>query len=281
MDSPEYERRAIIDYYIGQSPPDAAVDHAEKIASERIYGRPHDVWDVHASDGRWWVITNPTNLYSHEEFRSMDYALSFHIGVTTRVLAHQARESHAHNAAEQERLTRVWRSYEQAGEALAQADEAEEFQAVGMRCREALLAFVRDQGDASIIPDGTEAPKRGDFVHWSALIADQVASGRHASRMRSYLKTVAQVTWELVNWLTHAANATRFDAEAAHDATGHLLGVFGMSIVRAEKGAPDRCPRCSSYRLVSDYRHEDGENGVYVTLCAACGWEREADGHSV
>lgn len=35
-------------------------------------------------DGRWWVITNPTNLYSHYEFPSADYTLSFHIGVVAR-----------------------------------------------------------------------------------------------------------------------------------------------------------------------------------------------------
>jgi hypothetical protein len=273
MDSPEHERRAVVEYFAGQSSPDTKVEHAEKIASERIYGRPHDVWDLHASDGRWWIITNPTNLYSQDEFRSMDYALSFHIGVTTRVIAHQAREARTHSAAEEERLAHVWRGYEQAGDALDNADEAEEFQAVGMRCREALLVFIKDLADDSLVPTGKEIPKRADFVNWSALIADHLARGRRMARLRSYLKLSAQATWELVNWLTHTANATRFDAEAAHDATGHLLGLFGMALVRMERGQPDRCPRCTSYRLVSDFRHENGENGVYVTLCAACGWE--------
>jgi hypothetical protein len=200
----------------------------------------------------------------------MDYALSFHIGVTTRVIAHQAREAHTHSAAEEERLAHVWRGYEQAGDALDNADEAEEFQAVGMRCREALLVFIKDLADDSLVPTGKETPKRADFVNWSALIADHLARGPRMARLRSYLKLSAQATWELVNWLTHTANATRFDAEAAHDATGHLLGLFGMALVRMERDQPDRCPRCTSYRLVSDFRHENGE---YVTLCAACGWE--------
>jgi hypothetical protein len=30
-------------------------------------------------EGRWWVITNLTNLYSQTHFPSLDYTLSFHI----------------------------------------------------------------------------------------------------------------------------------------------------------------------------------------------------------
>ena len=152
MDSPDYERRAVVEYFLLESPDGTEVEHAEKIASERIYGDPHDVWDVHASDGRWWIITNPTNLYSQNEFKSMDYALSFHIGVVTRVAANQARKARTHSQAEQDRLAAVWRSYEQAGDALNNADEAEEFQSVGMRCRETLLAFVKEAADDSLVP---------------------------------------------------------------------------------------------------------------------------------
>lgn len=62
VDSPPRERRDVIEYFLSQSPEGTVVRHAEKVASERIYGFKHDVWDVDSSDGRWWVITNPTNL---------------------------------------------------------------------------------------------------------------------------------------------------------------------------------------------------------------------------
>src|SRR4030088_1993406 len=63
VESPERERRQVVDYFLSQSPEGTTVEHAEKIAIERVYGIAHEVWEVHASDGRWWVITNPTNLY--------------------------------------------------------------------------------------------------------------------------------------------------------------------------------------------------------------------------
>lgn len=57
--------------------------HVEKVASERIFGREHDVWDVHTDKERWWVVTGPTNLYSQSLMPSLDYTLSFH--ATSRV----------------------------------------------------------------------------------------------------------------------------------------------------------------------------------------------------
>jgi hypothetical protein len=51
------------------------------------------------------------------------------------------------------------------------------------------------------------------------------------------------------------------------------LDLFGMALVRHERGQPERCPQCGSYRLVGDYR---SELDAYVTLCEACEWESAA-----
>ena len=61
------------------------VVHLEKAASELVGPVRHDIWDVHCPDSRWWVITEPTNLYSREDFKSRDVALTFHIGLALRV----------------------------------------------------------------------------------------------------------------------------------------------------------------------------------------------------
>jgi hypothetical protein len=42
------------------------VEHLEKVASESVFGQPMDAWDVRTNKARWWVITNPTNLYSQD-----------------------------------------------------------------------------------------------------------------------------------------------------------------------------------------------------------------------
>ena len=63
-----------------------------------------------------------------------------------------------------------------------------------------------------------DAPKAGDFVAWSSAVADTVAAGASAKERRSYLKTITAEAWSLCGWLTHAQNATRFDAHLALDA---------------------------------------------------------------
>jgi hypothetical protein len=51
------------------------------------------------------------------------------------------------------------RRWTQAAESLDSADEAEEFQAVGMRCRESLIAMVRAIAQPTMVPKGTEEPR--------------------------------------------------------------------------------------------------------------------------
>src|SRR6266446_590093 len=114
--------------------------HVEKIKTEHVMGHDYECWDVHTNKNRYWVVTDPTNLYSHDLFPSLDYTLSFHIGVTTRMM-HSSRG--APNKAHKSRFMAMWRRWEQAADALDTAEEAEDFQAVGMRCRETLIQMVR------------------------------------------------------------------------------------------------------------------------------------------
>lgn len=209
----EEEAQGIRDYVEWQSRRNKAkVLHAEKIASERVMGRDYDVWDVHTNekvDDRWWVVTSPTNLYSQRLMPSIDYVLSFHIGLMLRV---DARREPAGTEAEQELLLVTSRKLVQAAKALDAADEAEEFQAVGMQCRECLLTLIRELTADGQFDEGGDLPKKSDFKSWADKIAGVVASGSSAERVRSYLKKIADETWQLTNWLTHAANATRPDA---------------------------------------------------------------------
>jgi hypothetical protein len=54
----------------------------KKAASERVGSVPHEIWDVPATSGRCRVITNPTNLYSQDDFRSRDKVLTFTLALS-------------------------------------------------------------------------------------------------------------------------------------------------------------------------------------------------------
>src|SRR5438477_2170950 len=71
--------------YMSEQASDETVELAQKVYSEQLHSVTHSIWDVHSNRGRWWVITNPTNLYSQDQFPNMDLALTFHVGLCLRI----------------------------------------------------------------------------------------------------------------------------------------------------------------------------------------------------
>src|SRR5947209_1163404 len=67
--------------YMQTEAPDLTVTFLQKVYSENVLNVAHDVWDVHTNVDRWWVITEPTNLYAQAQFPNMDLALTFHVGL--------------------------------------------------------------------------------------------------------------------------------------------------------------------------------------------------------
>jgi hypothetical protein len=249
------QKEAIRAYVEDQAHED--VVHLEKAASELVGPVRHDIWDVHCADSRWWVVTEPTNLYDQADFQSRDVVLTFHIGLALRMSCLQEREVPV--APEQaDLLPGSWRRWQQAFEAYESDDEAENFQAVGMRLRECLVSFIGETTNDNLVPAGTERPKNADFKGWTDLLSNALAGGDSSARLRSYLKAMAVETWTYVNWLTHAKNAVRMDAEIGLKMVEHLLGVFTAARLRMGRTSV-RCGECDSY-------------GVVGGVCRHCEW---------
>src|SRR5207302_7198203 len=179
--------------------------------------------------------------------------------------------------AEQEFLLVTNRKMLQASEAFDRANEAEEFQAVGMRCRECLLTLIRELTSGEGIASEPDPPKAGDFPAWNDRIANAVAPGASAEHVRGYLKTTADRAWRLVNWLTHTTSATRSDADLALSATSHVINNYALAVLKKRIDAPERCGRCSSYKITVDWRPDLGSAGLYIARCESCGAEKLLD----
>lgn len=271
----EHEDRNIRQYVEGQLHDDEdGVTLVQRVGQERVIGTTYTMYDVHTIKGRWWVITDPTNLYDQKEFPKLDYLLSFHIGLRlrvqerSRVEADDDRREHAEGA---------WRRYSAAVEAMNTANDAEDFQAVGVKCRESLLALARENCDASWVGEVSDPPQLDNLKKWMSIFADRLLP---SGRQRSYLKDVTDKTWDLTVSLQHNTDATPWDAEMALSAVEHLLHFFMLVRVKHERGAPARCPRCGSYRLAGDGEVDevDGEEGYAEwTVCAACEWTSERE----
>jgi hypothetical protein len=141
------------------------------------------------------------------------------------------------------------------------------------------VAFVRSVATPSMVAAGRVEPKTADFIHWSEIIAETIARGESAAEVRGYLKAVARSTWQLVSWLTHAANAVRYDGTVAVDATYAVLNAFGAALLRYERPVKDRCTRCGSLRLqIVD--SPDSATGSAVG-CASCGFLNLGKSHGL
>lgn len=272
---PEHEERDVRRYVEGQSrnyddpdDPDTKVTLVQKVSSYRLLGTDYDVYDVHMPKERWWVITEPTNLYSQESFPEYDVAFSFHVGLMLRVMNRERVEIDDEKA---EEVGGAWRRYEAAVAALDSAREAEDYQGVAIKCREALLAFGREHQGADWFSTPELKPKVNDFKGWATLYAQSLSTGR----MRRYLNEISDKTWDVAVSLQHDSNATVWDAEMLLDATSHVFHMYSTAIVKAKRNAPRRCPKCGSYRLVvdGDIHVRAGQQGwIQADICSACGY---------
>lgn len=271
-ETPEHELRRIRDYVDSQSPSEDKAGLVQKIGSRRVMGRVHDIYDVHCETSRWWVVTEPTNLYDQDAFPEYEQAFIFHLGLGVFLAERSRREMDPEH---EEHVTGAWRRFRQALDAMDSASEAEDFQAVGIKCRDTLIALAKDHADEEWIGDLEDRPKAADFKGWGNIFAERLAEGR----LRSYLKAMVDRTWDLTVWLQHYSDATPVDADIVLEATAQLLGVMSKLMRRREHGDPERCPTCSSYRLDEDLEMvEDPEPGFFESIvCGACGWRSEPE----
>lgn len=263
------EREDVEGYFLSQSKK-AHVTFMQKVHSENVVGHKHDVWDVHASDGRWWVITNPANLYSQTQFPNMDYAVTFHLGLCIRIpRTDEQRETDIHVLP----FAALLNQLHNLPEDLSQADELSDYQAIGMKSRELLLAFIGVAQDIIKWPV-EQPPQRANFRDWIDIIFNTLLGGKEHEARRRLLKTTCSEAWTFCNWLTHAKGATWYDAEAAQVITEHAIEAGVSLLLRTTRQVPEACPKCGSPHLSAQVAQPDDEPELILQrpACEECGW---------
>jgi len=257
----------IANYVHGQAR-DEVVQHVEKVKTEYVMGDPYEIWDVTTDKGRWWVITNLTNLYSQKHFPSLDYTISFHIGLMMRIRSRPGTDGDS----ELHPFIEVMRRHEQAAERHERAIEAEDYQAVGMQLRECLVALISTTRRLVELQPNIEKPQDANFLEWSRILAEHFCPGEKNKELRGYLKAISEKVWPLVNWLTHHRNATKTSASISLNACGTLIGHYAQLINKEKNDKVERCPGCSSRNLRTHYDISIEPDGAYYTTCGTCGW---------
>jgi hypothetical protein len=264
----EQEIEAVREYFEWQAP-DLEVTFMQKVYSETVVNTHHDVWDIHTNKDRWWVITGGTNLYSQQQFPNMDLALTFHIGLILRIpRTEEQQEDDLHILP----FGPVFEKMEEAGTALTQARKLSDYQAVGVRSREALLELIGVAQDAAVWTD--EPPQRANFRAWTEIICNDLLPGDTNKERRGALKGALESAWTFSNWLTHSKSATWVDAEMAHSLIQHATSMATSLLLRGLRGVPEECPKCGSPHLEPEHGENSAAPGILWERprCTDCGW---------
>ena len=257
--------------YMRSQAPDLDVTFVQKVYSENVLHVRHDVWDVHTNVDRWWVITEPMNLYSQEQFPNVDLAVTFHIGLCLRIPRSERQQL---SELPVEPFAEAYRYIAEANDALQHSGEVADYQAIGVRCREALLAFAA--AAQAVIPwtSNDDPPKKADLKGWADHICNTSLPGAEHEHRRHLYKTLLDSAWKFVNWLTHVKASHWQDAEAGIAATENAIALCTSAVIQFIRGIPERCPTCRSQRLSPErgYRLDLPDVEWERPVCDKCGW---------
>lgn len=254
--------------YVNSQALDQTVLHVEKIKEAIVLGEAYEIWDVTTDKDRWWVLTNLTNLYSQRHFPSLDYTLSFHIGLMARLRS----RSDWVDGTDPTPFDEVFRRIDQAECRFERAVEPDEFQAVGMHLRESLISLIYATRRRAELPAKIELPQGANFVSWSELLMNHLCSGSSNKKLRQHLKNISKDTWQLVNWLTHDRSANKTAASVAIHSCQTTIGHFIQVLERSRTDKTEECPVCKSRNIRTHFDLAIQPDGDYYLSCGACAW---------
>lgn len=263
----QHSERDIANYVEGQAP-DETIQHVERIKKEVVVGDIYEVWDVKTDKDRWWVITNLTNLYSQKHFPSLDYTLSFHVGLMMRLRS----RSEGADASDPSPFDEVLRRMDQAEHRHDTAVEAEDFQSVGMLLRESLISLIGALRRRTELPLDIEHPQDANFISWSEILMNHLCGGGSNKELRQHLKNIAKECWQLANWLTHTRNANKTASSIAIHSCQTIIGHSLQILERSRIDKKGECPICKSRDLRTHFDIEIQPDGEYYMSCGVCDW---------
>ena len=108
----------------------------------------------------------------------MDLALTFHVGLCLRIPRSDRKKLSEIPA---EPFVECVRELQEASDALAQAQEVADYQSIGVRCREALLAFCQHGTDRHALDASARGAKKADLKAWADHICSVALAGIHTN----------------------------------------------------------------------------------------------------
>lgn len=178
------------------------------------------VWNVKTdADGDWWVVEGdsvPMNLYPQSAYYfGTDEVYSFHMGLMQRMSAAQD-EYHPEDFVNgvtlgAEIAPQLFRKLKSVAALIDAAKEIEDFQAIGVQCRETLIE-LGNHIYKPVMAGDEEQPQASNFKRKAELFVQFYLKGSENSDYRSIIKKLTEATWDYANKITHSRSATYYEA---------------------------------------------------------------------
>ena len=236
------------------------------------------VWNVKTDiDVGWWVVegdTVPMNLYPQSAYYfGADEAYSFHMGLMQRMSASRDR----YNPDDFVRVVtldleiapQLLRKLRNVASLINVAKEIEDFQSIGVQCREILIELSNKIYNP-IMAGCNEQPQASNFKRKAELFISFYLQGSENADYRSIIKKLTESTWEYANKITHSSSATSYEASTCVMLCTSLVGVYENIVQKVcDPISQYQCSVCKSKKLTIDGDDSD-ENGIAHKLYLKC-----------
>ncbi len=234
------------------------------------------VWNVKTdTDGSWWVVEGdevPMNLYPQGAYYfGTDEVYSFHMGIMERMKNSEYRPEDFVKAItlNDDIAPQLFRKLKNIANLIDSAIEIEDFQAIGVQCREILIElgntiYIIEMAGEDEQPQASNFKKKGEFFVQFYL------RGSDNSDYRSIIKKLTESTWDYANKITHSHNATFYEASTCVTLCTSLVGVYENIKQKVfDPISQYKCKNCKSKKLkiIDD---ESGKDGIVKTLLLQC-----------
>ena len=236
------------------------------------------VWNVKTdTDGDWWVVEGdnvPMNLYPQSAYYfGADEVYSFHMGLMQRMSAAQDEynpEDFVNGVTlDAEIAPQLFRKLKSVATLIDTAKEIEDFQAIGVQCREILIELGNHIYNPMMAGSG-EQPQASNFKRKCELFIQFYLKGSENSDYRNIIKKLTEATWDYANKITHSRSATYYEVSTCVTLCISLVGVYENILQKVfDPLSQYHCSICQSKKL-SIAGSDSGEDGIVQKLYLHC-----------
>ena len=241
-----------------------------------------NVWNVKTdTEGDWWVVEGeqiPMNLYPQSAYYfSADEVYSFHIGITERMKStnsgYEPSEYIKAVSGGTEITPLIFRKLNSIASLIDTAKEVEDFQAIGVQCREILIELGNAIYESEMSGEG-EQPQASNFKKKAELFIQFHLCGSQNAEYRSMIKKITEATWDYACKLTHSRTTSYYEASTCVSLIISLVSTyFNVQSKANDILAEHECCNCRSKQLkITHYKCNDSDEVTDLLVkCDECG----------